>query len=396
MAHSWSCTLRLVLTVLALSAFDAITHADNPGSSKKLQPVRVYVGTYTRTTKSQGIQLFELDPATGTLTARGLAGKSDNPSFLAIHPNHRFLYAANEIGDFEGKPVGGVSAYAIDSATGRLTLLNRQSSGGSGPCHVSVDCQGKNVLVANYNGGSVAVLPIDDAGRLQPASCFIQHKGTGPNKQRQEQPHAHSINLDPANRFALVADLGLDKVFSYRFDPDRGTLTANDPPAAILARGAGPRHLAFHPDGRHVYVISELKSTMTVFTYDAGKGVLKEVQTLSTLPDDFQGKSYCAEVVVHPSGRFVYGSNRGHDSIAIFTVDKETGRLTPVGHQGKDIKTPRNFAIDPTGANLLVANQDGNSIIVFRIDLKTGELQPVGKPVKVPAPVCVRMISTNP
>jgi 6-phosphogluconolactonase len=394
MFSSWSCTFRLILpALLLLLAVGAGAWADNPGPGGALKSLRVYVGTYTRGTGSQGIQLFNLDLGTGTLTPQGLAGKADNPSFQALDPGRRFLYSVNEISDHSGKRVGGVSAFAIDPATGRLTLLNQQASGGSGPCHVSVDRWRKNVLVANYGGGSVAVLPIDDKGQLRPASCFIQHKGSGPNPKRQAGPHAHSINLDPANRFALVADLGLDRVFVYRFDPEKGTLTPNEPPSAVLAPAAGPRHLAFHPDGHHVYVINELDSTVTAFAYDPEKGTLQELQAISTLPADFKGKSYCAEVVVHPSGRFLYGSNRGHDSIAIFTIDRDTGRLISAGYQGENIKTPRNFAIEPTGTYLLAANQDGHSIVVFRINLQTGALQPTGKPVKVASPVCVRMIA---
>jgi 6-phosphogluconolactonase len=227
---------------------------------------------------------------------------------------------------------------------------------------------------------------------LAEASTFIQHKGTGVDKDRQEAPHAHSINLDAANQFAVAADLGLDKVFVYKFDPSKGSLTANDPPAAKVAAGSGPRHFAFHPDGRHAYVINELKSTITAFDYDAKKGVLKEVQTISTLPENYKGNTTTAEVVVHPSGKFLYGSNRGHDSIAIFGVDADTGKLTAVGHQSKDIKTPRNFVIDPTGTNLLVANMDSDSIVVFRIDPKTGDLTPTGTKVEVGRPACLRMI----
>jgi 6-phosphogluconolactonase len=350
----------------------------------------VYVGTYTQG-KSQGIYRFDLDMASGKLSGRALAAKTVNPSFLAIHPSRPHLYAVGEVDDSSGKKVGGVSAFAIDPKSGGLKLLNQQSSGGAGPCHLVVDRTGKNALAANYGGGSACCLPISEGGKLGEA-IVVQHKGYSVNKQRQEAPHAHSINLDPANRFAFVADLGLDKVMIYRFDSAKGTLTANDPPAGIVKPGAGPRHFAFHPNGRFAYVINELHNTVDAFTYDPDKGALKNLQTIGTLPEGFKKASYTAEVVVHPSGKFLYGSNRGHDSIAVFSVDPETGKLTAVGHQAHKIKTPRNFAIDPTGKYLLVANQDSASIIVFRIDPGTGNLTPTGNEAEVPMPVCIRMM----
>jgi 6-phosphogluconolactonase len=363
-----------------------------PRLEAKMDKLWVYVGTYTGK-NSKGIYRFELDLTTGQLTPRGLAGETANPSFLAIHPSHRFLYAVGEIDQFKGKKTGAVYAFAIEPKTGKLTLLNQQPSGGGGPCHVLVDREGKHVLVANYGGGSVSALPILADGRLGEATATVQHQGSSVNKQRQEGPHAHSINLDPANRFAFAADLGLDKVLIYRFDPVKGTLTANEPPAGMAAPGAGPRHFAFHPDGRHAYVINELQSTVTLFDYDPERGALKTGQTITTLPKDFAGKSWTAEVQVHPSGKFLYGSNRGHDSIAIFSIDGQTGELKAVGHQGKGIKTPRNFGIDPSGRLLIVANQDGNSLVVFCIDPQTGELAPAGDSVEAPTPVCVKMMA---
>jgi 6-phosphogluconolactonase len=350
----------------------------------------VYVGTYT-SGSSKGIYRLDLDPATGKLTGLTLAAESADPSFLAIHPNHRFLYAVGELEKFGGKVSGTVSAFAINPKTGNLQLLNQQPSGGPGPCHIITDRQGKHVLVANYSGGSVSVLPISEDGKLGEATAFVQHQGSSVNKERQQGPHAHSINLDTANRFAFVADLGLDKVLVYRFDADRGTLTPNDPPAAEVKQGAGPRHFTFHPSGRYAYVINELDSTVTAFTYDSERGILNPMQTLSALPEGFHGQSYCAEVQVHPSGKFLYGSNRGHNSIAIFAIDSETGRLKPVGHQGHEIKTPRGFGMDPSGKFLLVGNQDSNSIVVFRIDPETGMLAPI-ETVEVPNPVCVKII----
>jgi 6-phosphogluconolactonase len=351
----------------------------------------VFVGTYTDG-KSKGIYRFAFDPATGELTDGELASEAVNPSFLAIHPNHRFLYAVNEVGDFGGKHSGGVTAFALNPADGKLTRLNSRPSGGVDPCHLVVDRAGKHVLVANYGGGNASVLPIGSDGRLGPATSFVQHKGSSVNRQRQEAAHAHSINLNAANRFAVIADLGLDRVMIYKYDADKGTLTPNDPPAVATAPGAGPRHFAFHPDGPFAYVINELDSTILALGFDAGTGSFKPLQTVSTLPVGFKGENGTAEVQLHPSGRFLYGSNRGHDSIAIFSVDRRAGMLKPAGHQSEGIKTPRNFGIDPTGTFLIVANQGSDSLVVFRIDPRTGALQPTGHRVSVPAPVCVKFV----
>jgi 6-phosphogluconolactonase len=357
------------------------------------QEMLVYVGTYTDG-RSKGIYLFRMDLTSGQLTPIGLAAETANPSFLAIHPNHRYLYAVNEIGNFEGTDSGAVSAFALDPVTGKLTPLNQQSSRGGGPCHLIVDREGKDVLVANYGGGCVAVLPIQPGGRLGPATCFIQHHGSSVNPQRQKEPHAHSINLDAANRFALAADLGLDKILIYRFDPDKGTLVPSDPAAAAVAPGSGPRHVAFHPNGRWAYVINEMASTVTTFDYDPKAGTLTTVQTVSTLPEGFTGSNTTAEIQIDPSGRFLYGSNRGHDSLAIFAIDPSTGRLTPVGRESTGGKNPRNFLIDPTGHYLLAANQDSDNIVVFRIDLQTGQLTRTGQVAEVPKPVCIKMMPT--
>jgi 6-phosphogluconolactonase len=360
--------------------------AEEAGASK----LWVYVGTYTDK-DSKGIYRFDMDPETGKLTNRVLAAETKNPSFLAIHPNRQFLYAVGEVNDVAGKKGGGVSAFAIDAKTGDLKALNQQSSVGEGPCHLVVDKEGKCVLAANYSGGSAVVLPIKKDGSLGEQTSFHQHKGHSVNKERQEAPHAHSINLDPANRFAFVADLGLDAVLIYRFNKDC-TLWANEPPSAAVSPGAGPRHFAFHPSGKFAYVINELHNTITGFRYDAEKGTLTKTQTITTLPKDFSGTSYTAEVVVHPTGKFVYGSNRGHNSIAIFTVNPENGELTAAGHQAEGIKTPRNFNIDPSGKFCLVANQDGNSIVVFAIDQKTGALKSTGITAEVPFPVCLKFL----
>jgi 6-phosphogluconolactonase len=375
---------------LLLAAAPAGSQSPKAGKPEKLW---LYVGTYTpKGGPSKGIYRLELDLATGKLTSPALAAELTDPSFLAIAPDGRHLYAVNEVANFQGQRGGSISAFALDAQTGALTALNRQTSKGGGPCFITVDRQGKHALAANYGGGSACVVAIKPDGSLGEVSAFVQHKGSSVNKGRQEAPHAHSINLDPANRFAFVADLGLDKILVYRYDADKGTLTPNDPPAAALAPGAGPRHFAFHPDGRRAYAINELDSTITAFDYDPERGVLKERQTVSTLPKGgFKGNS-TADIHVHPSGKFLYGSNRGHNSIAIFTIDPKTGALIPSGHQRADIKTPRNFGIDPTGNYLVVANQDANSLVVFRIDPSAGTLAPTGNTAAVPRPVCVQML----
>ncbi len=380
---------RLALSVCCLCGCSTLVWAADAPSGKQ----RVYFGTYTGK-MSKGIYRSELDLATGKLSTPVLAGEVANPSFLAIAPNQKFLYAVGELNDVNGKKGGAVNAFAIDEATGDLKLLNQQSSVGGGPCHISIDRTGKTALVANYGGGSTVALPIYADGKLGEASSFVQHKGHDPVKDKPLTPHAHSINVDAGNRFAFVADLGLDKVLVYKLDPDKGTITANDPPAASVEAGSGPRHFAFHPSGKYAYVINESRLTVTAFQYDADKGVLTSQQTISTLPEgvtDRKGMS-TAEVQVHPSGKFLYGSNRGHHSIAIFSIDPATGKLTAVGHQGQGIKTPRNFGIDPTGHYLLAANQDSDSVIVFRINQATGQLDPTDVTVTVGTPVCVKFL----
>jgi 6-phosphogluconolactonase len=312
------------------------------------------------------------------------------PSFLALHPNRRYLYA---VADSNG---GAVSAFRIDSRTGLLTLLNTVSSKGAGPCYVQVDHAGKNVLVANYSGGSVAVLPIEEDGRLREAISFAQHSGTVADLKRQGGPRAHSFNPSPDNRFAVAADLGLDELLVYRFDAAAGTIAPNEPPRVKLAPRSGPRHFAFHPSGKYAYAINEISCTVTAFDYDAKAGVLTEIQTVSTLPKDVKVTDALstAEVQVHPSGRFLYGSNRVHDSIAVFSI-AANGSLTLLENVPTQGKIPRNFGIDPTGSFLLAANQDSNNLVVFRIDSKTGRLTPTGQKVEVPSPMCVKFLAVK-
>ena len=352
-----------------------------------------FVGTYTGA-KSQGIYAFRFDPATGNIEPLGLAAATENPSFLAIHPNGRFLYAVNEIGNFQGKPTGSVTAFGIDRATGRLRQLNQASTLGGGPCHLTVDRAGKFVIVANYGGGSVAVLPIRADGTVGSASAFVQHHGSSVNRQRQEAPHAHGATLSPDERFLFVPDLGLDQLVAYRFDHAAGTLTASDPPFTALKPGSGPRHLVFHPDGRQAYVVNELVSTVAVFTADAGTGALTEQAGFSLLPADFQGQSAAAELAVHPNGRFLYASSRGHDSLTVFAIAR-SGALELIERVPSGGRTPRHFALDPTGRWLWAANQDSSEIVVFRVDPRTGRLEPTSRKLDAGSPVCVRFLELD-
>lgn len=373
-----------VLAALVVLAAGARASGNAAGAEKSL----VYVGTYT-VRGSQGIYAYRFDPHTGELTALGLAAQTTNPSFLAVDPSGRFVYAVNELSNYHGEKTGAVSAFAIDRATGKLTFLNDVSSHGAGPCYVSLDKTGKCVLVANYDSGSVAVFPRLKDGRLGPASAFVQHHGSSVNHERQEGPHAHSIEVSPDNHFALAADLGLDHLLVYRFDAAKGTLTPNDPPFAPIDPGNGPRHFAFTPDGRFVDVVSEMGSSVTAFSYDAASGVLRKLQMLSMLPNGFKGENDGAEIYVHPNGKFLYVSNRGRDCIAVFAIDPAKGTLTHLEDVPTQGKTPRHFALDPTGSYLFAENQDSDTIAVFRIDRSTGRLTATGHVVHVASPVCL-------
>jgi 6-phosphogluconolactonase len=340
----------------------------------------MYVGTYTRGA-SKGIYAYKFQSGSGKLTPIGLAGQTSNPSFLAVHPNGRFLYAVNE--DYAGM----VSSFAIDPATANLKLLNQVSSKGSGPCHLSVDKTGKWLFVANYGSGSAAALPVKADGSLGEASATFQHTGKSVDPERQGGPHAHVATISPDNRFVWVADLGLDQILSYRIDPAKGGMTPNDPPFAKITPGTGPRHVVFRADSKFAYVVGEMGGTVTVYSYDAAKGVMKDVQTISTLPADYKGPKACAEIAIHPGSKFLYASNRGHDSIAIFKVDAARGTLTAAGHVPTGGKIPRNFAIDPTGNFLLAANEHSNNVVVFKIDPQTGGLTPTGDTLEIGSPV---------
>ncbi|MBD3184358.1 beta-propeller fold lactonase family protein [Candidatus Poribacteria bacterium] len=351
----------------------------------------VYVGTYTQG-DSEGIYIYHLDMDSGDLNLVGVAKDIVNPSFLAIEPEKRYLYAVNEVGNFNNKPTGAVSAFAIDRETGKLTFLNHQSSEGSGPCYISIDSTGRFALIANYGSGSVAILPIESDGKLAEASDMIQHEGSSVNSSRQEGPHAHSITPDSGNKYAFAPDLGLDKIIIYNLDLENGKLVPNKHPWAEVKAGSGPRHFVFHPNNKYAYVINELNSTMIAFEYDEVQGKLNEIQTISTIPDDYNETNYCADIHVHPSGKFVYGSNRGHDTIVIFFVDEDTGKLTLIGYESTKGNFPRGFALDPTGEFLLAANQNTDNIVTYRIHQETGNIEPTGCNINVSKPVCIKVI----
>lgn len=352
-----------------------------------------YVGTYTGA-QSKGIHAYRVDSHSGVIEELGLAAETPNPSFLALHPNGRFLYAVNEVAAAKGAPGGSVSAYQIDNATGKLTLLGAGSTTGGGPCHLNVDATGRHVAFANYGGGSVGSLPIRADGSVGPSGAFIQHTGSSVNPGRQKEPHAHSINFSPDNRYALACDLGTDEVRVYRVDPTRG-LVAMPALTAKAVPGGGPRHLAFGLDGRHVYVNNEMLNSVTVFAFDAAQGRLQRQGTLSTLPAGFSGNSSTAEVRTSLDGKWLFVSNRGHNSLARFKIDPRTGSLTAAGHVLTGGRTPRNFCPTPDGKFIWAANQDTDSIHVFRLNSATGELTPTGQELKVGRPVCVRFLEVK-
>jgi 6-phosphogluconolactonase len=378
------CRFFWVFCLLIAIALSALAAGPAP------QGYLLYAGTYTDH-GSKGIYVYRFDSSSGKLISLGLAAEADEPSFVTVDSSGRYLFAVNEIANYNGQSTGAVSAFAIQPETGKLSLLNQVSSRAEGPAHITLDQTGRHVLVSNYTTGSVAVFPVKD-GRLGEATSFVQHKGSSVNPQRQAGPHAHAIALSPDNRFAIVADLGLDQLLAYSFDAAKGTLGAN-PQITRASPGAGPRHLIFSADGRFLYVINELQSTVAAYAYNAATAALHELQIVSTLPKDFKGNSTAAEIQVHPSGKFVFASNRGNDSITVFTIDSNTGRLTRVETDSTGGKTPRSFAIDPTGSWLLAANQDSDNIVVFRIDRKTGHLTPTGDVVQSLSPACLTFVA---
>ncbi|WP_417378016.1 lactonase family protein [Gimesia sp.] len=366
---------------------------------------RVYVGTYTRGSDSKGIYQLLLDSETGKLTHVDATENVVNPSFLAIHPNQKFLYAVNEINDFPhgivdfpNLPSGAVSAFSIDSDSGKLTFLNQIASEGGSPCYLVVDRTGTTVLVANYSNGRICSFSIKKDGAIDDCKSVIQHSGSSINPQRQQSPHAHSINLDPENKYAVAADLGIDKLLVYIFDPKQGVLSPNSNGSheIKMAPGAGPRHFAFHPSGKWGYVINELNLTVTAMNYNQKTGELEIIQNISTVPAGTRRKgNSTAQVLVHPSGKFLYGSNRGPNTIVMYRIDQTTGKLTLLGYQPTGGAIPRNFNIDPSGKFLLAANQDSNNVVVFKIDQKTGLLIPTGHEITVPKPVCIQFLPVS-
>ncbi|PYT51266.1 MAG: 6-phosphogluconolactonase, partial [Acidobacteria bacterium] len=349
----------------------------------------VYVGTYTTKTESKGIYAYEFDSATGKLTPKGVAAETPDPSWVAVHPSGKVLYAANEAGK-----ASTVSAFAIDAKNGKLTILNQLPSLGEDPCYLSFDKTGKYVLVANYSSGTIAVFPILADGRLGEHTAMLKDQGaTGPNKERQEGPHAHWIEVSSDNRFAFVADLGLDAILSYRFDASKGSLTPNKPFfLRPLTAGAGPRHATFSPGGGHFYVLSEINSTVTAFAYAPDHGVFGYLGGVPMLPAGFEGRNDAAEIAIHQSGKWLFASNRGHDSIAVFSIDPASGKLTAAGGFPTGGREPRHFALDPTGQYLLAENQLSGNIVEFRIDPATGKLTATGEVLQVPSPVCVAFL----
>jgi 6-phosphogluconolactonase len=379
--------------LIALVAVGAANEGQAQGPPSTSGNMLVYVGTYTGP-KSKGIYMSRLDTESGTLSPAELVAETTSPSFLAVHPTEKYLYAVNETNTFTDE-TGGVSAFAIDRATGKLQAIGQESSEGAGPAHLSVDKSGRNVLVANYGGGSVAVLPINTKdGKLRSGSSFVQHKGHSVNPNRQSEPHAHSITTDPSGRFAYVADLGLDWIVIYQLDERKGLLTLNEPPNAKVEPGAGPRHFLVHQSGRYGYVINELNCTLTAFTRDLNYGGLTQLQTVSALPPTVQMQQGFsgAELEIHPTGRFLYTSIRGHNSISVFSIDQNSGRLTYVDNTPTQGNTPRGFGIDPQGKFLIAGNQNSDNVVVFRIDSSTGKLTPTGSKIDIGSPVSFKFV----
>jgi 6-phosphogluconolactonase len=371
--------IRLVLLAAMLNAASA---AD----------LFVYFGTHTAA-PGVGFSLARFDTATGVLSKPEFLIEAAAPAFFVIHPDGRHLYASNSVKTFQGQPVGAVSAYEIDRATARLTLLNQQPSGGADANYVELDRTGRYLFTANYEGGSIAAFALRPDGAIGARTAFFQHTGASVDAKRQRHAYAHSIKIDPTNRFVLVGDLGLDKVFIYRFDERDGSMQPHEPAFVTAAPGSGPRHMTFHPNGRLLYVLTEMGSTVTGYHWDAKRGTLVAIETVSTLPAGFAGVNNCAEIRVRPDGKFLYASNRGHDSIAVFAIDAKSGRLTLVQHAPSLGKSPRNFEFDPTARWMLVSNHASDNAVVFRMDEPTGRLTPVGEPVTLPTPFCERFLA---
>lgn len=371
--------MRVMILSLGFIVFCMLScHSNNNRLNESF--ASVYLGGYS----DQGILRSQFDMKTGLFSEPEVVAKTESPSFLIMHPNNQFLYCVAEVGTS-----GGVKAYKINE-DGSFVFVNEQSSEGKWPCHLSLDKTGKFVFAVNYGTGNGVVLPINDDGSLAAPSSTFQHEGSSVNKSRQEGPHAHSINVSPDNQFVYVADLGIDKIMIYQLDPQNGMLTENDPPFVTVKAGAGPRHFTFTPDGKFAYVINELNGSITAFTYNATNGNLEEIQTITTLPEDFAGQNKCAEIRVHPNGKFLYGSNRGYNSIAVYQIDPDSGTLTFIEWETEAVNWPRHFNFDPSGQFLLVGNRDSNSVSVFVVDPENGSLTFTGHSVNVEKPTCVQ------
>ena len=379
--------MKIIMILFHLIIPSMVAFGDSLG--KKAEKYFLYVGTYTEG-DNEGINVFKFDTSDGDLDYITTVKNVKNPSYLAVHEKKNLLIAVNEIGQYGGEKTGSVSSFQINPSTGNLTMLNQVASGGGAPCYVSLNRTGDLAFVSNYSGGNISVFQINSGGSLKEMSDLKEHEGKGANEKRQNAPHAHSVTLDPKENHALAVDLGIDKVISYAVDYKHGKL--NEKNSFSLAPGSGPRHIAFHPNKKFVFVINELNSTITSCAYNSTDGSMVEIETITTLPDDFTGESYCADVHVAPDGNFLYGSNRGHNSIAIFSIDEKTGNISTVGHQSVKGEWPRNFMIDPTGQFLLVANQHTNNIVVFKVDKESGLLKSNGVEVKVSKPVCLKMM----
>lgn len=373
--------IRLVL--LVAMALCGLVSAAEPGRKASF----LYVAS-SSPKDGNGISVTRFDRMSGGLGKFRPTGGLESAGTLAVHPSGKFLYAITRIKDAQGSPTGGVVALTVDDATGDLREIDRRPSGGTGPCYLAVDNDGQCLVVAHCGTASVVCLKLQPDGRFGDASTVIRHEGKSLNSEGK--PQAHSINVAPGNRFAIAADLGLDRLFVYRLDATKAQLTPHDPPYVAVSRGAGPRHLAFHPNERYAYSVNELGNTVTACTFQSETGLLHTFQEVATLPGDFRGESYAAEIQVHPTGRFLYASNRGHDSLAIFSIDPKSGRLSPIGHASTQGKFPRHFALDPAGEFLIVANQKSDRLVVFQIDRQTGLLKAKGSPISIPQPVCVR------
>jgi 6-phosphogluconolactonase len=382
---------RILLFAVLVASLAPLPASRAQKSISPSQKYLVFAGTYTNKTQSEGIYAFEFDAATGKLTAKGVAAETPDPSWVIIHPNGKFLYAANEIGK-----ASTVSAFALDTKTGKLTPLNQMSPQGEDPCYLSFDKTGKYLFAANYSSGTVTAFPILPDGKLGKPTATPKNQGPlGPNKERQEAPHAHWIEPSADSHFVYVADLALDRIFIYKFDAATGTLVQGMPVdkfSAALAPGTGPRHAVFAPNGKFMYVLGEMSSSVTVFANDPQNTFLS-VQEISALPQDYKARNDAAEIAIHPSGSFLYTSNRGQDTIAVFSVDHQSGKLTRLENVPTQGKEPRNFAIDPTGRYLLAENQNSDTIVEFKIDPASGKLTPTGEVIHIPAPVCLTFLA---